>query len=167
MPAENNLSFESIISDFQRLSLLSDYTVQIEITNGEKYLTATSLGLDGITSEINLTVSDIIYFTEYGTVTTPGYYMLERLLLYIEPYLDKVLDKIIDGICNDNWDKPQIELEFERFEVDINGLLPAYFAQYTDDIQFLAKTIGLQGNTAYLLDPQILQKYIKIKIFEK
>ena len=166
MPESNNRIFDTLIDSVDRLRLLSKYVIRIEIFNGEKYLTAANLNLDNSESQISLTVSDIAYLMEYGTVGSPGYYFIERLAQYLQQFLNPYLDRIIDGIFDKDWGEDQIYYELLDFERFANTKIPAYFSEYTEDLQFLSNTLGLPGNTRYLVDPKILQKYLRCKIYK-
>lgn len=167
MPEINDRVFDTLIGSIDRLRILSKYVIRIEIFNGEKYLTAVNLNLDNSESQIDLTVGDIAYLMEYGTIGSPGYYFIERLAQYLSQFLNPYLDRIIDGIFDKDWEDDQIYYELVNFERFANTKIPAYFSAYTDDLQFLSSALGLDSTTKYLVDPKILQKYVRCKIYKK
>ena len=159
-------AFSNLPNQLSLVKLLSKYVISIDILHKGTYLMATTI-TDSGTADVKLPIEDIVYFTEYGTATFPGKFILEHIVNWASDQYDTTIDEILTGIFERNWNERDIEIAFHTFENKINSYITGYLLRYKKDVTFLASTFGQEDNASYLMDISLLQKYIRCKIFKK
>ena len=159
----NNI-FQDIIDRLSILNILSEYVIEIGLFDGNE--TKTVQITSGETT-YQVSIRDLTYFAEFGTVTFPGKFLLKHFTEYVNQQLPDFVNTIYDGVMNQNWEAPQIDAAARDFEDKINTYIFNYLSAYPDSVNFLAKTLNLPTNSLYTMDIAFLKKYISCKIYRK
>lgn len=159
-----NEAFDEIVERLQVLNIISEYVIEIGLFDGNESKTV-QITTGGISYPIS--VRDLTYFAEFGTITFPGKFLLKHFGEYVGQQLPDVIDTIFDGVMNQNWGIQHIENEFRLFEEKVNSYIFNYLSAYPDSVNFLAKTLNLPTNSLYTMDIAFLKKYISCKIYKK
>ena len=149
---------------------LKYYQIVIEAYNGETVIPIIGYQFGNTSQEITLSVNEILYFTEYGTLSTSGYHLFEKLANWISQKISPVVDRIFDGIFQRNFTEDDVWLELNRFEHFMNGgALFQYLSEYISDFSFLSNLIGIpeESSEYTVLDRNVLKNYIRCKIYKK
>ena len=71
--------------NIDNLKILNKFQIIFGIfqEDGSKVVEVNVLNLDDTTSTTKMTIADIMYMTEYGTIVLPGRHILDRCLEYL------------------------------------------------------------------------------------
>lgn len=158
--------FKEFSDNLNLAQFLSTYQIEIGVFYNES-VQVHYLDLDGIDRDRDIPISDLVYFSEYGTILFPGKFILEHILNYISEKLNSLFDQILDGIFNNDWSQSMIDENMRNFETEINLYIQFYLNSYTESVTFLSSTLQIPSNTYYIMDIAFLKKYIKCRIIKK
>ena len=144
---------------------LGDYLLEFGVFEEDswKRVRVNILNADSTTTIIDMSIGEIMYFTEYGTLTIPAKPILEIILGWVNNQLDLIIDTIFDGVFNKNWTKKDIEEELNIFIIRANTYIKVFVKTF-DDNNFLSNLLGNNKELYNLID---LSKYINIKLIKK
>ena len=144
---------------------LGDYLLEFGVFEEDswKRVRVNILNADSTTTIIDMSIGEIMYFTEYGTLTIPAKPILEIILGWVNTPLDLIIDTIFDGVFNKNWTKKDIEEELNIFIIRANTYIKGFVKTF-DDNNFLSNLLGNNKELYNLID---LSKYINIKLIKK
>lgn len=144
---------------------LGDYLLEFGVFEEDswKRVRVNILNADSTTTIIDMSIGEIMYFTEYGTLTIPAKPILEIILGWVNNQLDLIIDTIFDGVFNKNWTKNDIEEELNIFIIRANTYIKGFVKTF-DDNNFLSNLLGNNKELYNLID---LSKYINIKLIKK
>lgn len=165
MENDNLLSF--INQD--KLQLLEKFEIKFGIfqEDGSKVVEVNVLNTDDTISTTEMTIADIIYFTEKGTLVLPGRYILEKCLNYINNELDIILDEIITLIVKNDINETDIFNRLQVFVINFQNYVKSLFISTIHNINNLGTLLNQKDENKYLYDLNKLQKYIKCKLIKK
>ena len=110
------------------LSTLSDYSIEFGIFTSEGLQTI-DVDITGENSieTIKMKIADIMYFTEYGTLSLPGTFVLEKSLNYIDNTLDTEFSNLIEQILNGKI-KSVLEIDnfFDRLCLKLENMIQGF-----------------------------------------
>lgn len=144
---------------------LGDYLLEFGVFEEDswKRVRVNILNADSTTTIIDMSIGEIMYFTEYGTLTIPAKPILEIILGWVNNQLDLIIDTIFDGVFDKNWTKKDIEEELNIFIIRTNTYIKGLVKTF-DDNNFLSNLLGNNKELYNLID---LSKYINIKLIKK
>ena len=116
--------------EFGILDSMGEQVVNVNVHNTDDTITVEKMKL-----------KDVMYFTEYGTITIPGKFILEKSLLYINQLLDKELDKLIDEIFEKDITEDYIRKQMERIALNIQDYVRNYIGSYSTNNNRLGQII--------------------------
>lgn len=132
--------------------------------NGQKIIDATVYNTDD-TKEIKpMKVRDIMYLTEYGTITIPGKRVLEKSLLYIKRLLKEEISKLVVEIFEKNINESYIISVYERICLQVRDYIKNYMIALVGKTNRLSGILGTDDQNRYVLDMFELSKYIECKL---
>lgn len=157
---------EDVFFDVDRLNILNKYSIEFGIfqEDGQKVVEVDVLNTDETTTKVEMTIGEIMYFTEYGTIMIPGKYILEKSLNYINTYIDVVLDDITTKILVDNISDNEIENIFKEFILKFENYVKSLFISYIKSNNIINNILGNNQQQKYVYDLRKLSKYIKCKL---
>lgn len=162
----NNL-FKDIDVQLDLIKSLEHYEVELGILKENQFVTVAISHGSGNTETFNVPIEDIVYMSEYGTLSFPGTHILQYLLWWIDTQLTERLNKIIDYILERDWTENDIDIEMYNLESFINNFIKGYIAGQIKEMTFLADKTNQQGLTDFPVDISLLKNYIQCKIFKK
>ena len=134
-------------------------------SQGELKLDVNILNTDLTTTIKKMKVRDIMYFTEYGTLTIPGKRVLEKSALYINNLLDLEINKLIDEIFQTQIDEGYIRSQMERIAIKIKDYVRNYMELLIKKTNKLGVLLHKDtDNNRYLYNLADLSKYIECKL---
>ena len=162
----NNL-FKDIDVQLDLIKSLEHYEVELGILKENQFVTVAIYHGNGNTETFNVPIEDIVYMSEYGTLSFPGTHILQYLLWWTDTQLTERLNKIIDYILERDWTEDDIEIEMYNLESFINNFIKGYIAGQIKEMTFLADKTNQQGLTDFPVDISLLKNYVQCKIFKK
>lgn len=136
--------------EFGILDSVGEQVVDVNVRNTDDTITTTKMK-----------IRDVMYFTEYGTVTIPGKFILEKSLLYINRLLDKELDKMIDEIFEKEITEEYLLTQMERIALNIQDYIRNYIGSYSTNNNRLGQILNIdEDENRYLYNLIDLKKYI-------
>lgn len=165
MENDNLLSF--INQD--KLQLLEKFEIKFGIfqEDGSKVVEVNVLNTDDTTSTAKMTIADIMYFTEKGTVVLPGRYILEKCLNHVNNQLDIVLDEIVTTIVEKDIEETDIFNRLQAFAISLENYIKSVFISTIHNVNNLGTLLNQKDENKYLYDLRNLQKYVKCKVIRK
>ena len=157
---------EDVFFDVDRLNILNKYSIEFGIfqEDGQKVVEVDVLNTDETATKVEMTIGEIMYFTEYGTIMIPGKYILEKSLNYINTYIDVILDDITTKILVDNISENEIENIFKEFILKFENYVKSLFISYIKSNNIINNILGNNQQQKYVYDLRKLSKYIKCKL---
>lgn len=157
----NNIELLDYLSNCSiEFGILDDFNqtlVNVNIKNTDNTITSTKMKL-----------GDVMYYTEYGTLTIPGKFILEKITPEVENILEKGISEIIDVIIEEDQNVNFIKDSLNKICLKIEDKVKNYIVLYSKQHDTLGRIIykdSAQNN--YLYDLEALSKYIKCRpIFE-
>lgn len=162
----NNL-FKDIDVQLDLIKSLEHYEVELGILKENQFVTVAISHGNGNTETFNVPIEDIVYMSEYGTLSFPGTHILQYLLWWTDTQLTERLNKIIDYILERDWTEDDIKIEMYNLESFVNNFIKGYIASQIKEMTFLADKTNQQGLTDFPVDISLLKNYVQCKIFKK
>lgn len=159
--------FEDWDTQLDLIKTLEQYEIELGLFKDGEYIRVGVLHGDGSKTEYQIPVEDIVYMSEYGTISFPGTHMLQYLFYWIETQFTERLEKIWDGVFERHWTETNIEAEMNSFELFINGFIQSYISSQIKEMTFLADKTNQKGLIDFPIDLSLLKNYISCKIFKK
>lgn len=154
----------------EAISLIEDLeTVSFEIgvfeEDSGKEETASIINLDGTVTNIQLTLGEIMYFTEYGTISVPGKNLLKNIIDLLMEKLNDYLQDITTRILEGNVTSSSELLSYmEIWLTEINyDIIPRAFNNTVATLNNINNIIEKEDSN-YIYDISKLSRYIKCKI---
>ena len=158
--------------ELKRISELINYVGRAQFEfgifneDGTKIETIKVLNLDGSISEQQMTLSEIMYLTEKGTITIPAKPILGKIFEQFFREYPKLLDEIIEGIEKNNWSKKEIREKLQWFNTRINYVfIPNAVQMIISSDNVISGILNEEEDQNYTFDLKKLKKFIKINIF--
>ena len=151
------------------LSTLSDYSIEFGIFTSEGLQTI-DVDITGENSieTIKMKIADIMYFTEYGTLSLPGTFVLEKSLNYIDNTLDTEFSNLIEQILNGKI-KSVLEIDnfFDRLCLKLENMIQGFVKSMIENNNKLDNILNVDNiKNKYIWDFNKLSTYIKCKYFK-
>lgn len=168
MRAINKL-LETLTTQIAQLKALEKYVIEFGIMTdvGTQILEVNIFNTDDTISKMDMFVGDILWLTEYGTMTIPARPVLEKIKLWILRKIPYILDDIVDGIMYENWSNMDIQHKFIEFEFQINSEIKNIFDAVLKSNNTLADLLDVDDENRYLVSFDILKNYISCRIYQK
>lgn len=168
MRAINKL-LETLTTQIAQLKALEKYVIEFGITTdvSTQILEVNIFNTDDTISKMDMFVGDILWLTEYGTMTIPARPVLEKIKLWILRKIPYILDDIVDGIMYENWSNMDIQHKFIEFEFQINSEIKNIFDAVLKSNNTLADLLDVDDENRYLVSFDILKNYISCRIYQK
>jgi len=157
---------EDIVNKVDIVKLLNNYYIVFGILEEDKYreIKIDILNPDESISQALMSVGDVMYLTETGTITLPGKHILQRLLYEIDYKVNQIINEIIDNIFNNNWSEMQIDSKMEELELHLQEYIKSRIrGEINGNISTL---LGIKNDKEYLYNYQELERYIKCKVLK-
>lgn len=158
------------MNDLQLLDSLSHYYFQFGIftADGQQKVDVNIINTDDTQTKVSMSIGDIMYFTEHGTMTIPGQHILENSLVYINRLLSEELSKLVDKILVGNSSESDIENTFRRLALSIQNHVRNYMKSIIKRNNTLGSIINKDvDSNKYIYNLNNLSKYIKCTLFKK
>ena len=145
---------------------ISNYKFEFGVLTKDEFksVKVSILNPDESVTEAFMTVGQIMYLTEHGTIMLPARPILSRILPQIEKRIETILEDIIDGVFSFNWNKSDIDLRLKLFENETNLFLQNKIREMIASNSYLSNLVDEKSDNTYLLDLNQLKNYIHFKI---
>lgn len=164
---------EDLLSEIKKetktFESLSKYHIEFGVLVEDEFKTVevSVLNTDDTVTKIPMTVGDVMYLTEYGTLTIPARPILDLALNWVNNELDKIIDDVFVGVYQNNWTEADIDTRMQRFSTEIQIYIQNQMQKTIQSNSNLASLINVKDENKYLYDLNKLKYYIKCKIFKK
>lgn len=159
---------EDIVDKFNIITKLNKYYIEFGVLQEDEYITidVDILNIDDSISKVQMTVKDIVYFTENGTITLPGKHILTKVLYLIDIRINKILNEIVDGVFNEDWTESYIDAKMDELEAHLQIYIQSIIRNELVSSP-TSTLLGIKNENAYYYNYDVLEKYIKCKIYKK
>ena len=164
---------EDIISEFKKdintFETLKKYHIEFGVLVEDEFKTVevNVINTDDTITKVPMFVGDVMYLTEYGTLTIPARPILDRALTWVNNELDKIIEDVFVGIFRYDWKEEDIDARMQRFSTEIQTYIQSQMELMIGSNSNLASLIKVEDENRYLYDLNKLKYYIKCKIFKK
>ena len=165
-----NTLFDTLFKDnLNALNILSKYSFEFGILaeDGMRSIVVSVLNTDDTTTSITSNLADVMYLTEYGTLTIPAKLILEKILDYYNNRIVLYLNNLVDDIFKDDLNENDI---FERLNVirlNIENYARQYFINTVRNSSTLSILVNIKDENKYLYNLYDLSKNIKCKLIKR
>lgn len=151
------------------LESLKDYRIELGVLeeDGRKTIKIDIVNLDGTKSDVEMSVGDIMYFTEHGTLKFPARNVLENCFVVVNNMIDLELNSIIEDILENGLQESDIDNRFRNLCFRIEQYARTFFISETSKINNLSEMLGQDDQNEYLYSLNSLSNYITCKFFKK
>ena len=148
---------------------LKDYSIDYGVLeeNGLRKVRIDVIDLDDSKSEIEMSVGDIMYFTEYGSLKFPARNILDKTMHYVDMMITEELDSIIEDILENGLTESDIDNRFQALCFRIEQHVKTMFRNEMQNINNLGNILGKEDENQYLMNLNSLSDYITCKFFKK
>ena len=156
-------------NDFEKLlkslSFLEKYSLQFGVFVEDAYKTVTVniLNTDDTISEEIMSIGDIMYLTEYGSMMIPAKPILHNCMKYVSENFEKVLDEIICDIFENGINEDKVEKKLKSFANSMEIYVQSQFMIMANSIT-LNDLVNKNEDKEYLYDLKKLKNFIKCRI---
>lgn len=151
-----NDPFLDLIQITDKLTELDSYTIDLLLEDSDKTITISSGNVN-----YDISLSDILYLIDNGSLSFPGFQIIETLSntinIWLTTRLDIIIDKIISGM------DVNIELELKALENFINSNIENVYDKNINKSIFTANISDITGE----IDPDLLKYRFYCKIYKK
>ena len=154
-------------NELEVLNLLNKYELQLGIfdSEGSKKININIIDIDNIEKEIKMSVKDIMFFTEYGTIKLPGYRILEKSLFYINNIFTNDISKLTDKILENLVSEQTLEKELKDIEVKLENLIKNYINSLLNDYLRINKILNrLYSSSFFFFVVKNASEIVAIKV---
>lgn len=162
-----NEIFKDIIKQVEILEILNEVVLEFGVLDNGKYITVAVFYGDGTGTDYKISVDEIAYLAEYGTVSFPGTHILQQLFYEVEKQFEAKLDEITDNVFNGRWDLSEVDRVLNNFEIFINDYISGRLGGYVKEMTYLADKTKQPDLIDFPVDISLLKKYISCKIYRK
>lgn len=162
-----NEIFKDIIKQVEILEILNEVVLEFGVLDNGKYITVAVFYGDGTGTDYKISVDEIAYLVEYGTVSFPGTHILQQLFYEVEKQFEAKLDEITDNVFNGRWDLSEVDRVLNNFEIFINDYISGRLGGYVKEMTYLADKTKQPDLIDFPVDISLLKKYISCKIYRK
>ena len=151
-------------TELELLDYLTKWQIEFGVLDaeGQQQVEVNILNTDNSISITQMKVRDVMYFTEYGTITIPGKFILEKSLLYINRILDEELSNMVDSIFKGEATLSSIERMYDEICLKIQDYVRNNMIIYITKTNQLGQIFNEgRDDNKYLYDLIELRKYIK------
>lgn len=161
--------FDKFFKQLDSVKILESYKISIGLQTEDegKFLPVKVVSEDDTTTEIEMSLKDIMYVAELGTATLPATYILEILSGKILEAFTKESEEPIGQLMAGHWNRAEVTQWMLQFETKANQIIADELQKYLNEQNFIAMKQGQEVNSNYYGDLGMLKKYIKCKIFRK
>lgn len=151
------------------LESLKDYRIELGVLEeeGRKTIKIDVVDLNGSSSEIEMSVGDIMYFTEHGTLKFPARNVLEKCYMVVDHMINAELNTIVEDILENGLQESDIDNRFRILCFRIEQYARSFFINETSKINNLSEMLGQNDQNEYLYSLNSLSNYITCKFFKK
>lgn len=157
-------------TELKLLDYLTKWEIEFGILDaeGQQQVQVNILNTDDTVTTTKMKVRDVMYFTEYGTITIPGKFILEKSLLYIDRLINESLNNTIDDIFNKVASYNSIERDFNNLCLKIQNYIRNSMIIYITKTNQLGQIFNEgKDENKYLFDLFKLKDYIRcVAIFK-
>lgn len=161
--------FSNLISDqFKTIDFVNRVRIKFGILDKDKSTIQTIqvFHLDGSTSEQEMSLSDIMYLTEHGTINLPPKKVLRRIFEKINYEIGEKVEDIIFNVINNGWKEMEVRNEFILYNERINHILiPTAIDETIASDNVISGLLSQEKSQNYVFDLQKLKKFLKSEIF--
>ena len=164
---------DELLKDFKDkisiIEILNTYIIEFGVLTEDEYkpIKVSILNPDDTVTEAELTVGEIMYFTEHSTITIPARPILWKTLMRVKQELDSLVDKIVVGVFQYRWTEYDIYSELNLFAEQIELYAQTELEHTIQTNATLANLLNIKDENKYLCDLKILKRYIHCKIIKK
>lgn len=129
--------------------------------DGETPIKVFSFGSDGTKEEHSMKASEAMSLVEYGTVSRPGRFLLDKCLFRAKKILDNELGRLCDEILEGKQTEGGIEIRVREIALRLQDSFRNYVSSYPDKIAVLSVLEDENGETQDTCDLREIAKRIR------
>ena len=146
------------------LDYLSRWRLEFGILDSDREITVevNILNTDNKINIRKMKLKDVMFFTEYGTITIPGKFILEKSLVLVNKLIDIRIGKLIDDIFEEDKNETYIQNQMNRLALNIQDLVRNTMISYIKHTNRLGEIIHKgEDENKYLYDLIKLKNYVR------
>lgn len=151
------------MNDLELLDSLSHYYFQFGIftKEGEQKVDVNVLNTDNTITTVKMKIAEVMYFTEYGTVTIPGQFILDKSLVYINRILNTDISLLVDRILEGYSNPTEIETTLKRVAEKAENYIRNFMKNTIKKNNILGNIINEgKDSNKYIYDLNNLSNYL-------
>lgn len=159
---------KELIKQLEIFDVINNYSIEFGLLDGDNYLpvTVTILNTDNSTTETTMSLGEIMYFTELGTMTIPPRPVLKQCILWANEILNKFIDDAFIGVFEENWTKADLENKLISLAPRIEDHIRNQIETIIISNSTLANILNVEDENKYLYDLKKLKNYMRCKIIK-
>lgn len=134
--------------------------------DGSTLVEVNILNLDESITKKTLPLSEVMFFIDKGTLTIPATFILEKISYYADTQLEMTIDELIEKSNNSILTEGDVENSLQILVVKINNFAKGIGQNIKEDQSRLSTILGKKDEGKYLIDLNILSKYLKCKLIK-
>lgn len=158
---------DDLVKQIEIIDELKNYYIEFGILQEDEYIPieVNILNTDETISKVEMTVKDIMIFTELGTVMIPGKHILEKVLHLIDYHINNILNEIVSGVFEDDWSKDYLETKLYELEANLQIYIKSIMR--SELASSMNTVLGTKDDNLYYYNFYKLEQYIKCKLVKK
>ena len=151
-------------TSLELLNYLSTCSIHYGIldSEGNKVVEVNILNTDNTITTKEMKVADVMYFTEYGTITIPGKYILQKTTTTIKRMIKEKIEEIVRDIFKEEKTPTYIQNQMNQLCLNIQDLIRNNMITYVKNSNKLGQIIHKDvDDNKYLYDLFELRNYIR------
>lgn len=162
--------FSGYVDDLKKeVKDLSGYQISFGINDEDAnvMIPVEIMNTDGTRSKTMLSLEEIVYFTEKGTIMIPGRNLLERFVNSNNERLQNEFNNITQQFVNGDVNKDGVLSSLNNLAFNLENELQAQYISANANETTLADILGEEVEQNYIFDLKKLAPYLHCKIVKK
>lgn len=159
---------KALIKQIEVFDTLNNYKIEFGLLNDSHLPAEVSiLNTDDTVTKITMTLGEVMYFTEFGTMTIPPRPILKQCVLWANEVINKFIDEAFIGVFEKGWTKKTIEQKLKKLSIPIEDYIKNQIEIMLISNATLSNILHVKDENKYLYDLRKLKNHIHCKITKK
>lgn len=124
------------------------------------------IGLDGSETPTDLPAEDVLFLTEYGSITLPARPILTAIINELDQDLTLFLDKVVDEVFEHAEIAATLDTRLIAFCDTFNQKIPSIIDQYQKEVTFMSEHSRFSDQNQYVVPLSVFSGKIICKLFK-
>lgn len=146
------------------IEYLSDCVIEFGVLepDADLYLPARIINTDGTVTNTRIKANDAMFYVEYGSVSVPGAFLLEKCRLYADRLIDEVFSELIDDIVENGQGVDYAKSKIREMCLKIQDRVRNELRRYVTKTNVLNRALGQpEENSRFVVDLNELASYVR------